>query len=98
MNSWVEVQPQFGFKVFVLMKVLLHRHHPSAEITELSFSHLPHAGCDPEHPMPKAALKLAAAPTEYATSEHLENSSGRASCQIESIVAAVSIPDSGGHP
>ena len=51
------------------MKVLLHRKSFVGTITEPAISHLPQAGGDPElfqlgeHSMPKAAPKLAAAPS-----------------------------------
>ena len=57
------------FKVSVLMKVLIHRHHQSAKLRNQQSGHLPQAGSDPElflqreHTLPNAASKVAAAPS-----------------------------------
>ena len=96
------------FKVSVLMNVLLHRHHLSAEWQNQQSVICHKLGGDSElflqreHVLPKAASKLAAAPSAAQASISknpvtAHNSSiPTASLPIESTEAAVTVPDNRG--
>ena len=70
------------FKVSVLMKVLMHRHHPSSEL-RIQQSVIDHKlvvtpSCSYKESKQSRKQVQNWLSSEYATSEHLENSSGSA--------------------
>ena len=81
MNSGMQ-STSIRFKVSVLMKVLMHRHHPSSELRNQQSDIYHKLGGEPRAVPTKRAYNADSSfrigcSSEYSTSEHLENSSGR---------------------